>query len=150
MISLTLTHWRNNMRRSASEILRNLERRVARLERKTSSRDVFHVILEEGTLIRDEGDFYTDSDTIMDNKFNSFDELLTFLKTLSRKYSWDGWIDPRVSVLKNTNRPESQNDYIESNWDDDVKVTLYINPSNDLGTSQLKAISSTLGIRHNG
>jgi DNA-binding transcriptional regulator GbsR (MarR family) len=37
VISLTLTKWRKTMKRSASEIIRNLQMRIARLERQATS-----------------------------------------------------------------------------------------------------------------
>jgi len=139
------------MRKSASEIILNLERRVARLERKASTnrRHMFEIkIIKEEVLFDESGDYTTDYEEMMEEGVYSFKDLLEELE-LVQDYSWGEWSSSRPKV-----DGDIHSDWITSYEQQDyrtgasIRYSLHFNPARgvELDNTQIKMIEKTLGM----
>ena len=142
------------MKRLASEVLRDLQNRVARLE-KSAGKAMFNAVIYKETYPAPEDEFEdyapeAQSEIEVEEEIDSFEELMEFIdrevKTLA---SWIEWSSSHPSV--NGSR---HSDWVTSEMDmdyrtgDNVQYTFHINPDRgvELTKDQLGLISSTLRI----
>ena len=142
------------MKRLASEVLRDLEIRVARLE-KSAGKSMFNAVIYTETYPAPEDEFEdyapeAQSEIQVEEELDSFEELMEFIDREVRPLaSWVEWSSSYPSV--NGSR---RADWITSEMDmdyrtgDNVQYTFHMNPDRgvELTKDQLRLISSTLRI----
>tara|TARA_Y100001970_G_C14187719_1_gene833538 strand:+ start:329 stop:769 length:441 start_codon:yes stop_codon:yes gene_type:complete len=146
------------MKKSASEIISNLERRIAKLERKASSnhrasRPMFELkLIKEEVTWEDPEDsdgYEIDYEDMMEEGVYSFDDLLEELERVGRDYSWGEWSSSRPEV-----DGDMRSDWITSYEEQDyrtgasIRYSLHFNPARgvELDKTQIKMIEKTLGM----
>ena len=146
------------MRKTASEILRNLENRVARLEKKASKPMFNLTLIKEVSIFEDTDDsgmahnYDTEYEELVDEDIYSFEELIEELDNNSRinNWSWGEWSDSRPEV-NGSGRKAYVNSYSETNYRTgaEEQASLHFNPARgvSLDRDQIKLISKTLGMR---
>lgn len=143
------------MKRLASEVLRDLQIRVARLE-KSAGKPMFHAVVYQETYPSPE-DEYEDyapeaqSKLVAEEKIDSFEELLEFIdREVHPLATWLEWSSshPQVNGSRNSDwiSSEMETDYRTG---DRIQYTFHMNPYRgvELTKDQLKDISTYLHIR---
>jgi hypothetical protein len=143
------------MKRLASEVLRDLQIRVARLE-KSASQPMFHAVVYQETYPAPE-DEYEDyapeaqSELVAEEKIDSFEELLEFIdREVHPLATWLEWSSSHPEV--NGSR---RSDWIISEMEmdyrtgDRIRYSFHMNPYRgvELTRDQLEDISTYLHIR---
>ena len=143
------------MKRLASEVLRDLQIRVARLE-KSAGKPMFHAVVYQETYPAPE-DEYEDyapeaqSELVAEEKIDSFEELLEFIdREVHPLATWLEWSSSHPEV--NGSR---RSDWITSEMEmdyrtgDRIQYSFHMNPYRgvELTKDQLKDISTYLHIR---
>ena len=149
------------MRRTASEIIRNLEKRVARLERtsatpmnRRASKPMFELKLIKQEVTwedpEDSDSYGTDYEDMMEEDVYSFEDLLEELDRIGSDYSWDEWSDGRPTI-EGGGRSSWVTSYEEQDYRTGASITyeIHFNPARgvNLDPRQIKMISKTLGMR---
>ena len=143
------------MRRTASEVLRDLEIRVARLE-KSAGKPMFHAVVYKEVYPSPEDEFEdyapeAQSELEAEEKIDSFEELLEFIdREVHPLATWAEWSSSHPEV--NGSR---RSDWITSEMEmdyrtgDRIQYSFHMNPNRgvELTRDQLEEISTYLHIR---
>ncbi len=143
------------MRRTASSVLRDLEIRVARLE-KSAGKAMFHAVVYKETYPAPEDEFEdyapeAQSELEAEEQVDSFEELLEFInREVHPLATWAEWSSshPKVNGSRHSDwiTSEMETDYRTG---DNIQYSFHMNPNRgvELTKDQLEEISTYLHIR---
>ena len=147
------------MRRSASEVIRNLKRRIARLEKKArASKPMFELKItkEEKIWVNGFPGYENQNwEDMMEKDIHTFEDLLKALDRIGKLYSWAEWMPKYPKQPKIDGNSIHGSSWVTSYEEQDhrtgasITYTLSFNPARDieLDKDQIKMIEKALHMR---